>query len=108
MPSVDRSLISLTPTKYFKGDQDGSREYMMYEKLPRISTFALLALVPRMDSNGRFQTLLVPNRYTINPFSAEPIVVNSLCGWQGVNGVYSCTNCANIISNTWASFPDNT
>ncbi len=43
-----------------------------------------------------------------NPFSAEPFVVNCLCGCQGVNGVYSCTNYANITSNTWASFPDNT
>ncbi len=25
----------------------------------------------------------------VNPFSAEPFVVNCLCGWQGVNGVYS-------------------
>ncbi len=43
-----------------------------------------------------------------NPFSAEPCVVNCLRGWQGVNGIYSCTNCANITSNTWACFPDNT
>ena len=45
---------------------------------------------------------------SINPFSAEPFVVNCICGWQGVNGVYSCANYANITSNTWASFPDNT
>ncbi len=50
----------------------------------------------------------VKNATLINPFSAEPCVVNFLCGWQGVNGVYSCTNYANITRNTWASFPDNT
>ena len=32
----------------------------------------------------------------INPFSAEPFVVNCICGSQGVNGVYSCANCASI------------
>ena len=27
----------------------------------------------------------------VNPFSAEPFMVNCLCGWQGVNGIYLCT-----------------
>ena len=46
--------------------------------------------------------------FIVNPFSAELCVVNYLCGWKGVNGVFSCTNYANITSNTWASFPGNT
>ncbi len=94
MPSVDRSLISLTPTKtkYFKGDKDGSREYMVYEKLPRISPFALLALVPRTDSNGRFRTLLVPmaNCYTINRSHHTMVVVAVSCGYGTCFAVKAC------------------
>ena len=39
---------------------------------------------------------LLPDVILLNPFSAEPSVVNCLCGLQGVNGVYSCTNYGNI------------
>ncbi len=28
-------------------------------------------------------------KFMINPFSAEPFVINCLCGWQGVDGVYT-------------------
>ncbi len=32
-----------------------------------------------------------------NPFSADPYSVNYLCGWQGDNGVFSCTSVFNIM-----------
>ncbi len=33
-----------------------------------------------------------------NLFSAEPFVANFLCGWQGLNGVFSCAIYADMIS----------